>query len=319
MTRRFIFVGVTTGESSMVRIFPRWRDALALDPEVELVGRDLPIHAPPEQYRETVAWLRDDPDNVGALVTTHKIDLYDAAQDLFDEVDDYALLLGEVSCIARRNGRLLGWARDPIAAGRALEKMLGPGYLGRTGGEVLCFGAGGAGNAITLYMLTKLSVEDRPRRITVTDPDPGRLGRLEALHSRLDTGVPVEYIQTGDPQVGDQLVARLPNQSLVINATGMGKDRPGSPVSETARFPRAGIAWELNYRGELRFLHQAWAQRHQRDLRVEDGWSYFIFGWTTVMEEVFERRITADELTQLADNAAFARPRLPTTGAKGVT
>jgi shikimate 5-dehydrogenase len=318
MTRRFVFIGVTTGESSMMRIFPRWRDALGLDPEVELVGRDLPIHAPPEQYRETVAWLREEPDNVGALVTTHKIDLYHAARDLFDDVDDYAQLLGEVSCIARRDGRLLGWATDPISAGRALEEILGPDYFSRTGGEVLCFGAGGAGNAITLYMLTELRAEEQPRRIIVTDPDPERLAMLEALHSRLDSGAHVEYIRSGDAPVGDQLVAGLRDHSLVINATGMGKDRPGSPVSDDVRFPREGIAWELNYRGELRFLHTAWKQRDERNLRVEDGWAYFIFGWTTVMEKVFQRPITAGELATLADAAAFARPPLPTSDPKRV-
>ena len=317
MTRRFVFVGVTTGESSMVRIFPRWRDSLGLDPAVELVGRDLPLHAPAERYRETVTWLRDDPDNVGALVTTHKIDLYHAAHDLFDGVDEYAELLGEVSCIARRGGRLLGRATDPIAAGRALQSILG--RSGRSGAEVLCFGAGGAGNAITLYMLTQLAPENRPARITVTDFASERLARLEALHRRLESTVPVEYVETGDPRTGDELVARLPDGSLVINATGMGKDRPGSPVSDAVRFPRGGIAWELNYRGELRFLHQAWAQHAERDVRVEDGWAYFIYGWTTVIEEVFERRITADELALLADNAAFARPPLPTAGTHGVT
>jgi shikimate dehydrogenase len=313
MTRRFVFIGVTTGQSSMMRIFPRWRDALGLDPAVELVGRDLPIHAPPEQYRETVAWLKDEPDVVGALVTTHKIDLYHAARDLFDEVDDYAQLLGEVSCIARRDGRLLGWATDPISAGRALEEILEPDYFNRTGGEVLCFGAGGAGNAITLYILTKLPAEAQPRRMIVTDPVPERLTMLEALHSRLASDVQIEYIQNGDALVGDELVARLPDHSLVVNATGMGKDRPGSPVSDNVRFPRGGIAWELNYRGELRFLHTAWEQRDERELRVEDGCAYFILGWTTVMERVFQRPITTGELATLADAAAFARPSLPTT------
>jgi shikimate dehydrogenase len=319
MTRCFVFIGVTTDQSSMMRIFPRWRDALGLDPDVELVGRDLPIHAPPAQYRETVAWLKDDPDVVGALVTTHKIDLYHAARDLFDEVDDYAQLLGEVSCIARHDGRLLGWATDPISAGRALEEILDPGYFSRTGGEVLCFGAGGAGNAITLYILTKLPREERPRRITVTDPASERLTMLEALHRRLSSDVHIEYIQNGDALVGEERVARLPDHSLVINATGMGKDRPGSPVSDDVRFPRHGIAWELNYRGELRFLHTAWERRDERKLRVEDGWAYFILGWTTVMERVFQRLITPDELATLADVAAFARPPLPTTDLKSVT
>jgi shikimate dehydrogenase len=319
VTRRFVFVGVTTGESSMMRIFPRWRDALGLNPEVELVGRDLPIHAPSAQYRATAAWLKRDPEVVGALVTTHKIDLYHAAQDLFDEVDEIAQLLGEVSCIARRDGRLLGWAKDPISAGRALEEIVDPEYFRRTGAEVLCFGAGGAGTALTLYLLTRRGAEDRPKRITVTDPDPERLAGLEALHRRLDSGIPVEYVHGGDPLLGDAVVARLPDHSIVVNATGMGKDRPGSPVSDTVRFPHSGIAWELNYRGELPFLYGAWEQRAERELRVEDGWAYFIFGWTSVMEEVFARPITADELTRLAQAVAFARPLLPTAGQKGLT
>lgn len=296
----------------MVQIFPQWRRVLALDPEVELVGSDLPIHAPVAQYRELVTWLKTDPDTVGALITTHKLDLYAATQDLFDGVDDYARLLGEVSCVARRRGRLLGWAMDPLAAGRVLEQILYPGYFDQTGGEVLCLGAGGAGMAITAYLLTQSSREDRPKRLVVTDPDSARLEKLEKLHILLDSGVPIEYVQTDDPLVGDELTARLPPHSLVINATGLGKDRPGSPVSDAVRFPLDGIAWELNYRGELGFLYGAWEQRRERRLRVEDGWAYFIFGWSTVIEAVFERPITPDELIKLGEEAAFARPPLPT-------
>jgi len=51
----------------------------------------------------------------------------------------YARLCGEVSCIAKRDGRLRGWAKDPISAGRTLGSILGRGYFGRVGGEVLCF------------------------------------------------------------------------------------------------------------------------------------------------------------------------------------
>ena len=59
-------------------------------------------------------------------------------------------------------------------------------------------------------------------------------------------------------------MARLPDDSIVINATGMGKDTPGSPVTNAGLFPRGGIAWEFNYRGELDFMHQALAQGESR-------------------------------------------------------
>jgi shikimate 5-dehydrogenase len=308
MTRWFVFIGVTTTQSAIVRIFPRWRDLLGLGGDVELTGWDLPIHAPRERYRDALTRLRDDPSLLGALVTTHKIDLYEAAGDLFDEVDHYARLCGEVSCIARRAGRLHGWATDPISAGRALERILGHSYFGRTRGDALILGAGGAGVAITLHLLSRPAAADRPARLVVADRRSQRLESLRALLGRLDSHMRVEYVHSADPLVNNGLVARLPAGSLVVNATGMGKDTPGSPVTDAVTFPAGGIAWELNYRGELGFLHQAAAQRGARGLRIEDGWECFIFGWTAVMEEVFDRHISPDEIAVLSAAAAFARP-----------
>ena len=113
------FIGVTTGQSSIMRVFPRWAEALGLD--AVLVGIDLEIHARPEEYRRVVEFLRTDPLSLGALVTTHKIDLLAAARDLFDELDPYARLLGEVSSISKQDGRLWGHAKDPITSGLAVE------------------------------------------------------------------------------------------------------------------------------------------------------------------------------------------------------
>ena len=45
------FVGVTTGQSSIMKMFPIWAKELGLDAEIK--GIDLPIHAPAEDYR---AW-----------------------------------------------------------------------------------------------------------------------------------------------------------------------------------------------------------------------------------------------------------------------
>jgi shikimate dehydrogenase len=68
------------------------------------------------------------------------------------------------------------------------------------------------------------------------------------------------------------------------------------------------VVWELNYRGELDFLHHAREQADERALTIEDGWIYFINGWSAVMEEVFERPITEADLQVLAAEAEFARP-----------
>jgi shikimate 5-dehydrogenase len=303
MARRLVFVGVTTGGSSIMRIFPRWRDALGLGDDVEIVGRDLPPGAPADDYRRAVVELRDDQGVVGALVTTHKIGLYRAARDLFTAVDEYAELCGEVSCIARRNGGLRGWAKDPISSGRTLGELVEHGHFQATGGHVLCMGAGGAGTAITVHLLAR--GDDVPERIVVTDRDPERLDHLRRIVERADRASAVELVQDADH---DGLTSSLPPGSLVINATGLGKDAPGSPIGDGARFPERGVVWELNYRGDLEFLTQARAQRRERDLVVADGWRYFIYGWTAVIEEVFERPISETDLELLAREADFARP-----------
>jgi shikimate dehydrogenase len=312
MAHILVFIGVTTGQSSIMRIFPRWRTLLGLGANVEIVGWDVPIGAPPARYRELVGALKTDRNIAGGLVTTHKLAIYSAAGDLIDEMDRYARLCEEVSCFARRDGRLLGWAKDPVAVGRTLAALLGSGYFAQTGGKVLCFGAGGAGTAIILHLLTAPGVGDRPADVIVTDRLPDRLNSLRDLHRNLGSTIPLELVESSDPQANDLLIGKMPPGSLVINATGMGKDSPGAPITAEARFPEHGVAWELNYRGTLDFLRYAAFQRHDRDLRVESGWSYFIHGWTTVLEEIFQRPIDPKELARLAEAAAFARPPLPT-------
>jgi shikimate 5-dehydrogenase len=88
----------------------------------------------------------------------------------------------------------------------------------------------------------------------------------------------------------------------VINGTGMGKDLPGSPIPDGASFPDGGLAWELNYRGELTFLKQAQSQSARLGA-VEDGWTYFVHGWTQVIAGIFDLQLTPD-LFQRMDDAA---------------
>ena len=95
---------------------------------------------------------------------------------------------------------------------------------------------------------------------------------------------------------------------MVINATGLGKDAPGSPITDAAQFPERGFAWDFNYRGNLVFLDQARAQAQTRQLTVEDGWVYFIHGWTRVIAEVFHVDIPVngpvfDDISRIAKEA----------------
>ena len=70
-----------------------------------------------------------------------------------------------------------------------------------------------------------------------------------------------------------------------VNASGVGKDTPGSPCDDSVRFPDHSIIWDFNYRGDLGFLVQARNQPEGR-LTIEDGFRYFASGWSVVMSRV---------------------------------
>lgn len=306
------FIGVTTGKSSIMQVFPKWAAHLGLG-AVAIRGIDCKWHDDPAVYRHVVKFIKDDPLSLGALVTTHKIDLLTACRDLFDELDPYAELLGEVSGIAKRSlpgatraqSLLCGSAKDPITSGLSLEAFLPAGHWTRTGADALILGAGGSSIALSCAMLDPQHGDDLPRRLFITNRSPGRLHEIESIHRKLGVNIPVEYVHTPRPEDNDRVLARLTPHSLVANATGLGKDAPGSPLTDTAVFPEHGRVWDFNYRGDLHFLVQARRQAAARHLHVEDGWVYFLHGWTRVMEEVFHVAIPArgpgfDALGQIA-------------------
>jgi shikimate 5-dehydrogenase len=302
------FFGVTTMKSSIMTVFPGWAKSLGLKDAV-IKGVDFPLHAPAESYRAAVTFLKDDPKSLGALVTTHKIDLYRACLTLFDVIDPHALLMGETSCLSKRDGQFVCHAKDPISSGLALDGFLPERHFERTGAEVLSMGAGGSTIALTWHLMQKARGADRPSRIVVSDRNPARLEEIRRVHAELRSGIPTDYVLATETSDNDSALADLPPGSLVINATGLGKDAPGSPLTDAAVFPERGIAWDLNYRGELVFLHQAQAQASRRALQVEDGWTYFLHGWTQVIGEVFHVRIPVrgPEFEALSDIAQVAR------------
>ena len=108
----FYFIGVTTGKSSIMKVFPLWMKVLGRE-DVVMEGVDCKIHDDPVEYRKAVAQIKYDPLSLGALVTTHKIDLLTAARDMFDYLDPYAMITDEVSSISKLEGRLEGHAKDP--------------------------------------------------------------------------------------------------------------------------------------------------------------------------------------------------------------
>lgn len=295
----FSFIGVTTGASSIMKVYPAWAEHLGISPRI--VGVDVPLDASVDEYRRVVSFIAGDPLWLGALVTTHKLNLFRATRDLFADVGDSAGLLDEISSISKRADGLHGHAMDDVTSGLAYEDAVGPGFTG----DVVLLGAGGASLALTLYLHRRERAGGPvPSRLIVTNRRPGRLDEMRSLHRRIGLRIPVEYRVAATPEANDAALTAAHAGALVVNATGLGKDRPGSPLTEAAVFPENAVAWDFNYRGDLLFLARARAAA-ARGVRPVDGWFYFLHGWTRVIAQVFDLDIPTsgprfEELSRIA-------------------
>jgi shikimate 5-dehydrogenase len=242
-------------------------DELGLD--LRLVGRDLPLDASDDAYRELVAELVRSSDVVGAVITSHKLRLLRAAGDLIGSLDPLAEECGEVNALRKDGGRLAGFARDPVSVGRVVDEIW------PEGAHVVCLGAGGTAVALGRHLLAR---PVPPPKVVFADRNAAAAAHLREVLGGWASGRTAVEVLVGDG-TWDALVAASPPGTLVVNATGLGKDAPGCPVSAAVRFPRGATVWDLNYRGDLAMLRYA-----RRDgLVPHDGWSLFNHGWAAAL------------------------------------
>ncbi|MFS0779939.1 shikimate dehydrogenase [Neobacillus sp. 3P2-tot-E-2] len=301
----FYFIGVTTQQSSIMKLFPLWAKEMGIDADIK--GIDIPIHADKTEYQQVTRFLKDDELSLGALVTTHKIDLYEAASHHFDYLDPYAVNFHELSCISKKDGQFRGFAKDPITSGLSLEAFIPENYWKEYRGEVFIMGAGGSAIAIAAYLLNSENGENIPSKIYVSNRSQPRLDSMKDIINKINPDANIEYLLAQTAEDNDKILAKVKEHSLIVNATGLGKDRPGSPLSNGCQFPKNNFVWELNYRGDLLFLHQANEQRNEMRLHVEDGWIYFIHGWSQVIAEVFQINLDENKFNRLVQIANSLR------------
>ena len=265
-----VFVGVTTGSSLIHQAITAWQSVLGAPCNVR--GVDIALDADDDTYVRFLDELARDHGAAGAVITTHKVRVFRAGRILFADLDPLALACEEVNAIRRTPEGLYGWARDPVSVGRVVDRIW-PG----SEGKVICLGAGGTALALAKHLFAIRT----DLRFVCADPSRAAVDHLARM-----AGHPVAG-HIGDGPWDDLVEAGSPG-SLIVNATGMGKDRPGSPITSGAQFPSRAVVWELNYRGDLQFLDQALRQAQRSQLQVHDGWQLFCHGWAAALSVVLD-------------------------------
>lgn len=302
-----VFVGVSTAGSRVHTVFPAWSPLLW--PDTELVGLDLPVTTDAETYRRVIRVLVGNPRIRCAVVTTHKLRLFDAVASnhaLIATTDSLSTLSREINTLDASERR--AFARDPVSLRILLDDL-------DANRPLLCIGTGGAATALLLAATLDLAATlargtPVPRRrgqpLTFLDRSAPALRALDQVRRRCHLPADaVRLIHTPDPDAVGQVVSTADAGSVVINATGLGKDAAGSPLPNASQFPPDALAWDFNYRGPLTFLVQAAAG----GIPYQDGWQYFVAGWTAALCAVTNRPFTPDLLGQMKAAAAPARPR----------
>ena len=227
-----VFAGVTTGSSLIHQALSAWQPILGVACEIR--GVDMALDAEDEIYLRFLGDLLTDNSTVGAVITSHKVGVFRAGRTMFAGLDPLALACEEVNAIRRTPDGLRGWGRDPISVGRVADQI-----WPESEGEVVCLGAGGTACALAQHVFATRE----PVRFVCADPTSASVERLAQI-----AGHPVD----GHVGLGpwDDLVEAAPPGSLIVNATGMGKDRPGSPITGRARFPPCSVVWGAELQGK---------------------------------------------------------------------
>lgn len=278
-SKRYYFLGVSTTKSSVNAAFPRWMDEFDL--KADLVNVDLDLDSDENHYIEFCENLKDIK-TVGSLVTSHKANLYRHCSDRFDQLSDDSRLLQEISSIRfdAENMTLSAHNTDIEACMRTLLKLTTENQQWVNGDRsIVVLGAGGSG--LSILIAASRSIKNH-QKCVISDVSAARIKvAKEVLHTNR------MVVDVEDGSINDQIVEDAGRAPLVINATGMGKDLPGSPVNDVRCFPANSTFWELNYRGERPLYHALERRANLNGLRIEDGWEFFLDGWINNIRYAF--------------------------------
>lgn len=269
--KKYLFLGVSTKNSSVNKTFPYWMKEI--DSNAALYGMDLSLNSPRKSYLEFIE-MATCPDVVGALITSHKTDVFRHGQSFFSDISQDATELKEISSIRHNTstGELFAHNTDIVGSRRALAELTTKNERWLNGdGNITILGAGGA----CLSLLKALErYQNFSGKIFLTEKSLDRISEIKDILDRLNLNIIIEPSENTEDVIRSSGAA-----PLVINATGVGKDIQGSPISNIDCIGREATVWELNYRGDLTLLNDLRETISSNNLIIQDGWDFFVDGW----------------------------------------
>jgi shikimate dehydrogenase len=300
MSRRtLIFVGPSASRSRIHSLCPALSRVLGED--LVVASADMPANQAPTAYTSLLLDVLSRDEVAGGVVTNHKLQFFDAFLQLGFPVSSIGKKLGVVSVFRRVGNRFYGTAEEPYAVLPAIDKICRCRCMDYFR-EIVIFGAGGAGRAIT-YAAAAHSSRYGVDRITVTDCD---LHRIDGFRHLTCCGNLID-LHVARTHVNDRLLREAARGALVVNATGLGKDASGSPISDHVDFPADSAAWDLNYRGSLDFLRQAKSQPSRCHVSCHDGFDFFLFDWLEILSFIFRLNLAEEKIRVFIQSAEHFR------------
>lgn len=205
MTKRLAIIGDPVGHSISPAIYNATFPAMGIDAVYE---------AWPTRRKEVgaaIQRLRDDA-MMGMNVTVpHK----EAVLAFLDEIEPGAAVIGAVNCIAKRNGRLVGYNTDKAGF---VESLRGAGFEPQ-GEEVLVLGVGGSARAVCAGLL-----EAGVAGLTLAGRRPEAVAQLASHLQAFRPHARIEQCGFGE----DDLAAAVASVALIVNCTPVGMHGTGT-------------------------------------------------------------------------------------------
>lgn len=227
-------------------------------------------------------FLQDEYNARGAFVAGQSPQFLDEASDAYDEIDDACLLLGEVGVIVREPGLLRAMAPRLDSAIRTADRIL-PGNTQ----ELLILGAGPDARAVAAAISTG-SCKPRPKKVTIASTDAKGLADVRRhIESRVDKKIELEIRHVESHLEHDRLLALMPPQSAVINASQTEYGNTAA-VGDAALFPAQSVICDLLApAGKSRILAEAAQQRSASNLTLHDGRTYTLERRIAILQTMF--------------------------------